>query len=463
MRRLPRFLAPLLPALLALAPGMGAAPRVDRVPACLVYPAFWHTPLGIHRGTPQLLSLLLGDQAAFDDPQGATCARMSEFGDSGPQITAFGVDRGSGQIIYNPDMRSLDVFGERGHGVGQFQDPRGVACLADGSVAVADTGNNRVVFLHFKGGRLAWDHTLGGYGDGPGQFAGPEGVALDSQGRLYVADTGNNRVQVFDAQGRFTLAFGGDPNANNAVSGPWAVAVVDAQEPYSIRPQEALFVVDAKGARLQKFGLDGRFLGQAIASDLGVEAVGFDSLALDYFNNVWVTDRLLDQVHKFDFHLRWLANWGHPGQGDGSLDEPRGICIYRRLGQVVVLERESAQYLWIGADVADVRLSHKEDVARGSSLRIDYRLSERAWVDAWVEDPEKNHLATLLKHRYLKQGPQTLLWTGDLDSGFRIRPGNYFLVFQAEASYSSATYVKRETRKNFLVPDFSADQEAHKK
>ena len=37
----------------------GAGPRVVHTPSSLVYPDFWHTPLGIHRGTPELLHLLL--------------------------------------------------------------------------------------------------------------------------------------------------------------------------------------------------------------------------------------------------------------------------------------------------------------------------------------------------------------------------------------------------------------------
>ena len=377
---------------------------------------------------------------------------MDEFGENSPQNTAFGVNRGSCQIVYNPTMKSLDVFGSPGPGVDQFSRPQGIACLANGTVAVADTGNDRIVFLRFAGGRLRWDHVLGSSGPGEGQFKEPGGVALDSQGRIFVADTANNRIQIFDAQGRFLEAFGGDPNANNAVSYPQSIAVVDALEPYALAPESAIFVIDQDRSRLQKFSLDGEFLGQAVAANLGRDQVIFDSLALDYFNNVWVTDRHLDQIHKFDTHLQWITSWGHWGDGDGALDEPRGIGINRHYGQLVVLERNSAQYLWIGADVEDLRFSHREDLATGGQLRIDYRLTERAWVDTWIEDLSGNRVATLQARRFQRQGAQTFLWSGDLDDGTRVPPGDYVIAFQAEASYSSATYVKRELRKHFEVP-----------
>jgi DNA-binding beta-propeller fold protein YncE len=446
-----RILAALWP-LLSPAYGAWAAPRVDKVPSSLVYPDFWHTPLGIHRGTPELLNLMLGGRARFNDPAGVACVHMNEFGENSPQITAFGVNRGACQIVYNPSMKNLDVYGGPGSGVDQFSRPQGIACLANGTVAVADTGNDRIVFLRFSGGRLRWDHVLGSSGQGPGQFKQPGGVAMDSQGRLFVADTANNRIQIFDPQGRFLEAFGGDPNANNAVSYPQAIAVVDALEPYSLAPESAVFVIDQDRGRLQKFSLDGEFLGQAVAANLGRDQVIFDSLALDYFNNVWVTDRHLDQIHKFDTHLQWITSWGHWGEGDGALDEPRGIGINRHYGQVVVLERNSAQYLWIGADVEDLRFSHREELAAGGQLRIDYRLTERAWVDTWIEDLNGNRVATLQARRFQRQGAQTFLWSGDLDNGARVPPGEYVIVFQAEAAYSSATYVKREMRRRFEVP-----------
>src|SRR5665213_469977 len=144
-----KLLLPMALMLLGPGSGAGALPRIDRVPSSLVYPDFWHTPFGIHRGTQDLLDLMLGGRVQFNDPAGLACAHMVEFGENSPQLTVFGLNRGSGQILYNPDMSSLEVFGADGDGDGQFYQPKGIACLRDGTVAVADTGNNRVVILEF--------------------------------------------------------------------------------------------------------------------------------------------------------------------------------------------------------------------------------------------------------------------------------------------------------------------------
>jgi hypothetical protein len=424
---------------------------VETGPSTLVYPDFWHTPLGLHRGTPRLLRLMLGDAVQFDDPGGVACTRMDELGPQGPQITAFGVNTGSGQIVYNPDMLHLAVFGQAGGGEGRFYQPVGIACHPSGLVAVADSGNHRIVYLRYERGELRWDHTLGSRGSGPGQFENPRWVALDSQERLYVSDTGNNRVQVFSPEGLFLGQFGGDPDANNSLLEPQAIAVVDPLEPFRDAAAAGIYVVDQHHGRIQRFSPLGLFLGQVTAADLNKPNVYFDGIALDYFNNLWVADRSSDQIHKFDHQLQWLDSWGTHGSGDGQLDSPRGLAIYRHYGQVLVLERESAQYLWVGTDLKDIRFSRVDDPGLGPRLRLDYRLTERSWVDCWVETPQGDHVATLLKRRLQRQGDQSIFWNGDLDGGFRIAPGPYVLVFDVEATYASATYVVKELRRKFVV------------
>jgi DNA-binding beta-propeller fold protein YncE len=440
----------LLLATLRSAP-LGADARVERSPSTLVYPDFWHTPLGIHRGTPALLALLLDKDARFDDPSGLACTHLDSMGAPSPQISAFGLNSGSGQIVYNPDMKTLASYGSTGSETGQFLLPQGIAAGPDGRVVVADTGNNRLALLQMRGKALEWERVLGEGGGGPGQFHEPSGVALDSQGRIYVADTGNNRVQVFGPDGSYVRDFGGNPDANNCMTRPVAIAVVDPQEPYASAADGSVYVVDQGRGRIQRFSLEGRFLGQLTAADLGRASVHFDGLALDYFDNVWATDREACQILKFDQHLQWVDSWGKPGDEDGCLDSPRGIAIVRHYGQVLVLEKESAQYLWVGSDIRDVKFSPLLDPDRGLLARLDYRVTERAWVDAWVEGPGGKKLATLADRKLQRQGDQTLFWNGDMDDGKRIPAGPYTLVFQAEATYASATYVKRELRKAFVV------------
>ena len=67
-----------------------------------------------------------------------------------------------------------------------------MAVDARGNIAVADTGNNRVVVLSREGESLA-EYTEPNDGF-TGSFNAPRGVTIDGWGNLAVADTGNRRV-----------------------------------------------------------------------------------------------------------------------------------------------------------------------------------------------------------------------------------------------------------------------------
>jgi hypothetical protein len=80
--------------------------------------------------------------------------------------------------------------------------PYGVAVARDGTIYIADTGNNRLREVTPSGVifPLAGTGAAGFAGDGGlagrAELAAPEGIGLDGQGDLYVADTVNLRVRV---------------------------------------------------------------------------------------------------------------------------------------------------------------------------------------------------------------------------------------------------------------------------
>jgi DNA-binding CsgD family transcriptional regulator len=80
--------------------------------------------------------------------------------------------------------------------------PYGVAVARDGTIYIADTGNNRLREVIPSGVivPLAGTGTAGFAGDGGlahrAELAAPEGIALDGKGDLFVADTVNLRVRM---------------------------------------------------------------------------------------------------------------------------------------------------------------------------------------------------------------------------------------------------------------------------
>ena len=117
-------------------------------PTTLVYPPFGHC-MGIYRAGTEQLAMLLGGLVRFDNPQGLACVKLEAWDDPGSadddELAVYGVNSGSGHIIYNADMYTLGLYGGSGSDYDQLLRPHGIAADPQGRVLVADTGNRRIL------------------------------------------------------------------------------------------------------------------------------------------------------------------------------------------------------------------------------------------------------------------------------------------------------------------------------
>ncbi len=100
---------------------------------------------------------------------------------------------------WNHRVERFSLTGDWKGSVTGFMGPRGVAVGPDGSVWVADTGNNRVVKYDAS---LQNQQVIGEAGSKPGEFKGPVSIAIAPSGTVYVTDPGNGRIQVLDKAGK---------------------------------------------------------------------------------------------------------------------------------------------------------------------------------------------------------------------------------------------------------------------
>jgi DNA-binding beta-propeller fold protein YncE len=425
-----RILAALLPAFLASAAWAGVK-VLQNVPSTYVYPVDGHIVGNVYRGTQTLLSIMMPGEK-FNDPRGVACAFLKSDDDpkdplDDVEITVVGSNTGASQLFYNASLKKIRKFGSAGPGEGQFQGPAGVAIHPDGTVAVADTGNHRVVLLFHDGTKMTWTKALGGPGTEPGRFNSPRGVAFDSQRNLYVADTGNNRLQVLTGQGRWSVLSTGVP-----LSAPEGLACIDSKEAWTFHREgpfaDRLAVIDQQGQRLLTFGLDGRFLNAAKCAALPNGPATLSGVAFDYYGNAVAADVSRSCLRKFDKELRYLCSFGSEGENRYQFLHPRGIAVNRQLGQVVVAEERSAHYLWVGADADGFA-----PVAAGTGWRFPFTLTERATLSATVKDNAGRAVTVLLNNVEWEEGKREFAWVPDpaLPDGF------YTLEFDLMATYSS--------------------------
>ena len=158
--------------------------------------------------------------------------------------------------------------------------------------------------------------------------------------------------------------------------------MIDADERWLRAREDALFVVYEDGARLGKFDFSGKLLTSTAAAqrDSLRAPPRFAWIAADLHGNVYATDTANGAINKFDVNLEFLTRYGEAGEGPYQLNEPRGIAIWRRFGQVLVAEKEGAQYFFVGTDVQlpDGPLQ---------LLRVDTEAGPRWAFDAFFTEP----------------------------------------------------------------------------
>jgi tripartite motif-containing protein 71 len=186
------------------------------------------------------------------------------------------------QVLLFASLHSTEVIrtfgdGERGNGDRKLNHPHGVAvviaadvdpdtdlaasaCADPSLVAIADTGNERVVLYRLHDASFA--RHFGSRGSAPGQFHYPNSIAVvpsyytpdDHSGWLAVGDEGNRRVQVLTQLGQVMRVLQGD--AANGLS-PLSMYLCGLTVCTGVDGQAEILVADTSNHRVLAFALDG--------------------------------------------------------------------------------------------------------------------------------------------------------------------------------------------------------------
>ena len=294
-------------------------------------------------------------------------------GDGSPLVLSdpFGIAIGSDGTIYIADagennrISKLTTAGALIHlagsgegyadgSPGTFNSPSGLAIDSDGNVYVADTGNNRIRKITPEGVvSTVAGSGVAGYADGPAtaaQFDGPIGVAVDANGNLYVADTYNDRIRKISASGQvITIAGAGRPGYTDGEGGN---ALFDTPCAVVVSADGTLFVADTGNNQIRKITPAGQVSTVAISFAAETNRTWLRlpvGLALTHDGFLYVTELDRGTVVQVapDGKACVIAGLGS-GYASGSAEvarfnQPAGLAVDPRNGDLVVAD--AANYL----------------------------------------------------------------------------------------------------------------------
>lgn len=410
------------------------------LPTTLVFPPYGHC-MGIYRAGTEQLAMLLGGLVRFDNPQGLACVKLEEWDEPGrsddDELAVYGVNSGSGHVIYNATMYTLGLYGGEGADPDDLSRPHGISANPDGTILVADTGNRRVVILTRRGSRIRPTGTLEGY------FVAPWDVSLNDDGSFCVTDRGADMLYLFECLEDTlpdTVALPQPTGLASISGGSWICD--QASHSHQV-------VVVENGERMVNVE-EGRVTASVGASQCGAE--GFNYVTIDYRGNVWASDSASCRIHKLSPDLEYLDSFGSPGTGDRQFDHPTGIAVWRRFGQMFIAEREGARYFWIGSDIRDYNM---RQTSRG--FVVTGVLTETSHLKLEVLS-NGEEIAMPFNSRQ-PAGELVLEWDGEDSSGRPVSGGGYTIRLTIEPTYSSRGYFEKTWTEEITLDEAPPVQE----
>ena len=170
----------------------------------------------------------------------------------------------------------------------------------------------------------------GGKGTEYGQLDFPRGMAVDSARNILIADTNNGRLQRFSVDGIFLGVIGTKGEGPGEFREPSGIAIDFVGN---------IYVADTGNRRVQKLKPDGTFVAEWRGAEPGFDAPREICIGSD--KAIYVVDESRAEIVKFDSDGNVLATWGARGSGNGQFNPPTSVAVDAKSNKVYVADPDN--------------------------------------------------------------------------------------------------------------------------
>jgi DNA-binding beta-propeller fold protein YncE/peptidoglycan/xylan/chitin deacetylase (PgdA/CDA1 family) len=242
--------------------------------------------------------------------------------DLDPEGDLWILDRG---IYYSDEYEFVREFGQDYlyksgfRYIGMEAGMNGLALVpSSGDLFVSNTNFNKFYKFTSTGELLFEKNIVGG---GPGQIKTPGGVAVDEgRGCFYLVDSGNERIQKFDLDGAYLGEWGNSGSAPGQFN-------LSSYSQVTTDEHGNVWVMDSGNARIQVFSAHGDYMGQIGAYGWGVGRFAWPVGVAVYQKRVYITDTGGDEVEVYEFTIDYgTSDLDRDGMAD-AWEAEKGLIL----------------------------------------------------------------------------------------------------------------------------------------
>ena len=200
------------------------------------------------------------------------------------------------------------VLGGPGHAL---MYTSGMEVGPDGSVVIADTGNDSIAKFS-SSGSLVW-RVSAGTSDGD-EAENARDIAIDNSGNIYVGDAALSRVIKLSSSGTVLDTWSGP--TGDKIGSPIGLTYSNGK----------VFVADAVKRKIRIFDTNG-VQQQAISESGSCSLAAVRDADADAAGNVYVANYTNNNILKFSASGTCLGGWGTAGTGTGQFKNPYGVRV----------------------------------------------------------------------------------------------------------------------------------------